>query len=90
MFCGSCVVMPCGRCVYAVYRFSSGLVFGMVSMVGSVVLLGRTLQQTLAQMTSDNPQGANQQTLQVVVSTRAMSGLVCVCGGGGVYVLSLW
>ncbi|XP_062335514.1 membrane-bound transcription factor site-2 protease [Osmerus eperlanus] len=47
--------------------FSSGLVFGVVSMVGSVVLLGRTLQQTLAQMTSDNPQGANQQTLQVVV-----------------------
>ncbi|KAL1006228.1 hypothetical protein UPYG_G00069510 [Umbra pygmaea] len=48
--------------------FTSGLVFGIVSMCGSVVLLVRTLQQTLHQMTSDQePQGANQQTLQVVV-----------------------
>ncbi|XP_045077370.1 membrane-bound transcription factor site-2 protease isoform X2 [Coregonus clupeaformis] len=36
-------------------------------MCGSVVLLIRTLQQTVHQMTSDHPQGANQQTLQVVV-----------------------
>uniref|UniRef100_A0A674APQ2 Membrane-bound transcription factor site-2 protease n=1 Tax=Salmo trutta TaxID=8032 RepID=A0A674APQ2_SALTR len=47
--------------------FTSGLVFGLVSMCGSVVLLIRTLQQTVHQMTSDHPQGANQQTLQVVV-----------------------
>ncbi|XP_045567815.1 membrane-bound transcription factor site-2 protease isoform X2 [Salmo salar] len=50
-----------------VCRFTSGLVFGLVSMCGSVVLLIRTLQQTVHQMTSDHPQGANQQTLQVVV-----------------------
>ncbi|XP_010864568.2 membrane-bound transcription factor site-2 protease isoform X1 [Esox lucius] len=48
--------------------FTSGLVFGVVSMCGSVVLLVRTLQQTLHQMTSDlQTQGASQQTLQVVV-----------------------
>ncbi|KAM3860587.1 membrane-bound transcription factor site-2 protease [Diretmus argenteus] len=47
--------------------FSSGLVFGVVSMVGSVLLLIRTLQQTLAQMTTDNPRMAGQQALQVVV-----------------------
>ena len=48
-------------------RFSSGVVFGVVAMVGSVVLLARTLQQTLAQMTSDSPRMAGQQALQVVV-----------------------
>lgn len=47
--------------------FSSGLVFGVVAMVGSVILLIKTLQQTLAQMTSDNPRIGGQQTLQVVV-----------------------
>uniref|UniRef100_A0AAV2K5P3 Endopeptidase S2P n=1 Tax=Knipowitschia caucasica TaxID=637954 RepID=A0AAV2K5P3_KNICA len=47
--------------------FNSGLVFGVVSMVGSVVLLVKTLQQTLAQMTTDNPRIGGQQTLQVVV-----------------------
>ncbi|XP_068437337.1 membrane-bound transcription factor site-2 protease [Clinocottus analis] len=47
--------------------FSSGLVFGLVSMVGSVVLLARTLQQTLAQMTTDNPRIGGQQALQVVI-----------------------
>lgn len=50
-------------------RFNSGLVFGLVSMVGSVVLLAKTLQQTLAQMTADNPRVGGQQMLQVVVST---------------------
>uniref|UniRef100_A0A668A4I8 Membrane-bound transcription factor site-2 protease n=1 Tax=Myripristis murdjan TaxID=586833 RepID=A0A668A4I8_9TELE len=35
--------------------FSSGLVFGVIAMLGSVLLLIRTLQQTLAQMTTDNP-----------------------------------
>lgn len=47
--------------------FNSGLVFGVVAMVGSVILLIKTLQQTLAQMTSDNPRIGGQQTLQVVV-----------------------
>ncbi|XP_056440625.1 membrane-bound transcription factor site-2 protease isoform X1 [Gadus chalcogrammus] len=47
--------------------FSSGVVFGVVAMVGSVVLLARTLQQTLAQMTSDSPRMAGQQALQVVI-----------------------
>uniref|UniRef100_A0A671XL38 Membrane-bound transcription factor site-2 protease n=1 Tax=Sparus aurata TaxID=8175 RepID=A0A671XL38_SPAAU len=47
--------------------FNSGLVFGIVAMLGSVVLLVKTLQQTLAQMTTDNPRMGGQQTLQVVV-----------------------
>uniref|UniRef100_A0A8C9Z7X1 Membrane-bound transcription factor site-2 protease n=1 Tax=Sander lucioperca TaxID=283035 RepID=A0A8C9Z7X1_SANLU len=47
--------------------FNSGLVFGVVAMVGSVVLLTQTLQQTLAQMTTDNPRMGSQQALQVVV-----------------------
>lgn len=51
-------------------RFNSGLVFGLVAMLGSVVLLIRTLQQTLAQMTTDNPRIGSQQTLQVVVRTH--------------------
>lgn len=51
-------------------RFNSGLVFGIVAMLGSVVLLIKTLQQTLAQMTSDNPRIGGQQALQVVVCTR--------------------
>ncbi|XP_024136193.1 membrane-bound transcription factor site-2 protease [Oryzias melastigma] len=47
--------------------FSSGLVFGVGAMLGSVVLLVRTLQQTYAQMTTDNPRMGTQQALQVVV-----------------------
>ncbi|XP_062415276.1 membrane-bound transcription factor site-2 protease isoform X1 [Pungitius pungitius] len=47
--------------------FNSGLVFGIVAMVGSVVLLTRTLQQTLAQMTADSPGVRGQQALQVVI-----------------------
>uniref|UniRef100_A0A3Q3LTK9 Membrane-bound transcription factor site-2 protease n=1 Tax=Mastacembelus armatus TaxID=205130 RepID=A0A3Q3LTK9_9TELE len=35
--------------------FNSGLVFGIAAMLGSVVLLIKTLQQTLAQMTTSNP-----------------------------------
>uniref|UniRef100_A0A3B3B4S0 Membrane-bound transcription factor site-2 protease n=1 Tax=Oryzias melastigma TaxID=30732 RepID=A0A3B3B4S0_ORYME len=50
-----------------VCRFSSGLVFGVGAMLGSVVLLVRTLQQTYAQMTTDNPRMGTQQALQVVV-----------------------
>uniref|UniRef100_A0A3Q1FNA0 Membrane-bound transcription factor site-2 protease n=1 Tax=Acanthochromis polyacanthus TaxID=80966 RepID=A0A3Q1FNA0_9TELE len=48
-------------------EFSGGLVFGVVSMLGSVVLLIKTLQQTFAQMTTDNPRIGGQQALQVVV-----------------------
>uniref|UniRef100_A0A3P8PA77 Membrane-bound transcription factor site-2 protease n=1 Tax=Astatotilapia calliptera TaxID=8154 RepID=A0A3P8PA77_ASTCA len=47
--------------------FNSGLVFGIAAMLGSVVLLIRTLQQTIAQMTTDNPRIGDPQTLQVVV-----------------------
>uniref|UniRef100_A0A3Q1JDW5 Membrane-bound transcription factor site-2 protease n=1 Tax=Anabas testudineus TaxID=64144 RepID=A0A3Q1JDW5_ANATE len=47
--------------------FNSGLVFGIIAMLGSVVLLIKTLQQTLAQMTTDNPRIGGQQALQVVV-----------------------
>ncbi|XP_031705970.1 membrane-bound transcription factor site-2 protease isoform X1 [Anarrhichthys ocellatus] len=47
--------------------FNSGLVFGVVAMLGSVVLLTKTLQQTLAQMTSDDPRMGGQQALQVVI-----------------------
>ncbi|CAN9506032.1 unnamed protein product [Ophioblennius macclurei] len=47
--------------------FSGGLVFGVASMLGSVLLLIRTLQQTYAQMTTDNPRIGGQQALQVVV-----------------------
>ncbi|XP_034416451.1 membrane-bound transcription factor site-2 protease isoform X1 [Cyclopterus lumpus] len=48
--------------------FNSGLAFGVVSMAGSVVLLAKTLQQTLAQMTADDPRRVGgQQALQVVI-----------------------
>ncbi|XP_068200100.1 membrane-bound transcription factor site-2 protease isoform X2 [Antennarius striatus] len=47
--------------------FNGGLVFGIGAMLGSVVLLVKTLQQTLAQMTTDNPRIGGQQALQVVV-----------------------
>ncbi|XP_063063491.1 membrane-bound transcription factor site-2 protease [Engraulis encrasicolus] len=47
--------------------FSVGMVFGVVAMFGSVVLLARTLQQTLRQMTSEAPEGSHEQVLQVVV-----------------------
>ncbi|KAG9330448.1 hypothetical protein JZ751_024440 [Albula glossodonta] len=43
------------------------MVFGVVAMFGSVVLLTRTLLQTLAQMMSESPEGSNDQVLQVVV-----------------------
>ncbi|KAG7487324.1 hypothetical protein MATL_G00022010 [Megalops atlanticus] len=47
--------------------FSAGMVFGVLAMFGSVVLLTRTLLQTLAQMMSETPEGSNDQVLQVVV-----------------------
>uniref|UniRef100_A0A8C6SJF1 Membrane-bound transcription factor site-2 protease n=1 Tax=Neogobius melanostomus TaxID=47308 RepID=A0A8C6SJF1_9GOBI len=62
------------RALYIWSGFNSGLVFGVVAMVGSVILLIKTLQQTLAQMTSDNPRIGGQQTLQVVVRSHRTSG----------------
>ncbi|XP_030624752.1 membrane-bound transcription factor site-2 protease [Chanos chanos] len=47
--------------------FSAGMVFGVAAMFGSVVLLSRTLLQTLAQMMSETPEGSHEQVLQVVV-----------------------
>ncbi|XP_076868800.1 membrane-bound transcription factor site-2 protease [Brachyhypopomus gauderio] len=47
--------------------FSAGMVFGIVAMFGSVVLLGRTLLQTLNQMMTETPEGSHEQVLQVVV-----------------------
>ncbi|XP_026851360.2 membrane-bound transcription factor site-2 protease [Electrophorus electricus] len=47
--------------------FTAGMVFGIVAMFGSVVLLGRTLLQTLRQMMSETPEGSHEQVLQVVV-----------------------
>ncbi|XP_060755693.1 membrane-bound transcription factor site-2 protease isoform X2 [Neoarius graeffei] len=47
--------------------FSAGMVFGVVAMFGSVLLLGRTLLQTLAQMMAETPDGSHEQVLQVVV-----------------------
>lgn len=44
--------------------------FGIVAMLGSVVLLIQTLRQTLAQMTTNNPRMGAQQALQVVVCTK--------------------
>lgn len=56
--------------LFGCFRFNGGLVFGVVAMVGSVVLLIKTLQQTFAQMTTDNPRIGGQQALQVVVSKK--------------------
>ncbi|KAI5610234.1 phosphate-regulating neutral endopeptidase isoform 2 precursor, partial [Silurus asotus] len=47
--------------------FSAGMVFGVVAMFGSVLLLTRTLLQTLAQMMAETPDGSHEQVLQVVV-----------------------
>ncbi|KPP58803.1 membrane-bound transcription factor site-2 protease-like [Scleropages formosus] len=55
--------------------FTAGMVFGVVAMFGSVVLLSRTLMQTLAQMMSESPAGTGQQALQVVVSSRHKGGI---------------
>ncbi|XP_006627811.1 membrane-bound transcription factor site-2 protease isoform X1 [Lepisosteus oculatus] len=50
------------------YRwFNLGMIFGVVAMFGSIVLLTKTLLQTLAQMLSESPEGSNEQMLQVVV-----------------------
>ncbi|KAM3836662.1 membrane-bound transcription factor site-2 protease isoform 1-T1 [Vipera latastei] len=47
--------------------FNIGMVFGIAAMFGSVVLLGKTLTQTLSQMLTENPASQNDQMLQVVV-----------------------
>ncbi|KFP25098.1 Membrane-bound transcription factor site-2 protease, partial [Colius striatus] len=48
--------------------FSIGMVFGIVAMFGSVILLGKTLMQTLSQMLTEAPKAQNDRMLQVVVS----------------------
>ncbi|KAG9485746.1 membrane-bound transcription factor site-2 protease [Eleutherodactylus coqui] len=47
--------------------FSLGMVFGIFAMFGSMILLGRTLVQTLNQMMADTPGSPNGRMLQVVV-----------------------
>ncbi|KAM6447160.1 membrane-bound transcription factor site-2 protease isoform 1-T1 [Liasis olivaceus] len=47
--------------------FNIGMVFGIAAMFGSVVLLGKTLMQTLSQMLTESPASQNDQMLQVVV-----------------------
>ncbi|CAN8196782.1 unnamed protein product [Coccothraustes coccothraustes] len=47
--------------------FSVGMVFGIVAMFGSVILLGKTLLQTLTQMLTEAPKAQNDRMLQVVV-----------------------
>lgn len=44
------------------------MVFGIVAMFGSVILLGKTLIQTLTQMLTEAPKAQNDRMLQVVVS----------------------
>ncbi|KAJ7408331.1 hypothetical protein WISP_121715 [Willisornis vidua] len=48
--------------------FSVGMVFGIVAMFGSVILLGKTLMQTLTQMLTEAPKAQNDRMLQVVDS----------------------
>ncbi|MGH0175925.1 UNVERIFIED_CONTAM: hypothetical protein FKN15_072137 [Acipenser sinensis] len=52
-------------------RFNLGMVFGVVAMFGSIILLTKTLMQTLAQMMTDSPEGSNEQMLQVVGSAAS-------------------
>ncbi|XP_028655271.1 membrane-bound transcription factor site-2 protease [Erpetoichthys calabaricus] len=49
------------------YWFTMGMVFGIMAMFGSIVLLFKTLMQTLSQMMYESPEGSNEQMLQVVV-----------------------
>ncbi|MBN3294688.1 MBTP2 protease, partial [Polypterus senegalus] len=44
-----------------------GMVFGIMAMFGSIILLFKTLMQTLSQMMYENPDGSHEQVLQVVV-----------------------
>ncbi|MEE6469272.1 hypothetical protein FKM82_008559 [Ascaphus truei] len=43
------------------------MVFGIIAMFGSMILLGKTLMQTLNQMMADSPASQNDRMLQVVV-----------------------
>jgi len=54
------------------FRFSAGMVFGVLAMFGSVVLLSQTLLQTLSQMLAETPEGSHEQILQVVVSAEGV------------------
>ncbi|XP_053313256.1 membrane-bound transcription factor site-2 protease [Spea bombifrons] len=47
--------------------FSMGMVFGVLAMFGSMILLGKTLVQTLNQMMAESPASQNDRILQVVV-----------------------
>uniref|UniRef100_UPI00398F188F membrane-bound transcription factor site-2 protease n=1 Tax=Pristiophorus japonicus TaxID=55135 RepID=UPI00398F188F len=49
------------------FWFSLGMVFGVVSMFVSMMLLAKTLSQTLALMTAESPSAENERILQVVV-----------------------
>ncbi|XP_075052666.1 membrane-bound transcription factor site-2 protease [Mixophyes fleayi] len=47
--------------------FSLGMMFGILAMFGSMILLARTLMQTLNQMMAESPGTQNDRMLQVVV-----------------------
>ncbi|XP_069496777.1 membrane-bound transcription factor site-2 protease isoform X2 [Ambystoma mexicanum] len=47
--------------------FNLGMVFGILAMFGSMILLGKTLMQTLKQMMTEIPIDQNDRMLQVVV-----------------------
>nr|XP_014353152.1 PREDICTED: membrane-bound transcription factor site-2 protease-like [Latimeria chalumnae] len=47
--------------------FSVGMVFGVIAMFGSMILLAKTLMQTLAQMMEEAPSVQSDHVLQVVV-----------------------
>ncbi|XP_040194184.1 membrane-bound transcription factor site-2 protease [Rana temporaria] len=47
--------------------FNLGMVFGIIAMFGSIILLGKTLIQTLNQMMAESPGNQNDRMLQVVV-----------------------
>lgn len=60
----------CVCVLHLCFRFSAGMVFGVLAMFGSVVLLSKTLLQTLSQMMAETPEGSHEQVLQVVVSAE--------------------
>ncbi|NXS17134.1 MBTP2 protease, partial [Mystacornis crossleyi] len=66
--------------------FSIGMVFGIVAMFGSVILLGKTLLQTLTQMLTEAPKAQNDRMLQVVVSVPS-SGLCLRANDLSLYLL---
>ncbi|XP_043852772.1 membrane-bound transcription factor site-2 protease [Dromiciops gliroides] len=47
--------------------FNLGMVFGIIAMFSSILLLGKTLIQTLSQMLTEAPSAQNDRMLQVVV-----------------------